>query len=187
MRRLAHHLFSLASALSLLLFLMLAVLWVRSHWASDQLTSRRTNGQGSLATRQGHLAFNLMLADHSNRPRDQYALRYQRDIPLSPAVEHVWRFISIESSDRIVHREAGGFLWYTRRRSDGVRYAVAIAPFWFLTVAAAAPPLAWIGLRWRARRRRESQQRPGLCPTCAYDLRATPTRCPECGTPARAE
>jgi hypothetical protein len=55
---------------------------------------------------------------------------------------------------------------------------------WILTVphpllAAPAAAVAAIGVRrwWRDR----DLRRPGHCPQCGYDLRASPNRCPECG------
>jgi hypothetical protein len=52
-------------------------------------------------------------------------------------------------------------------------------------LAATAPlPLAWlVSLYVRAWKRRNAM-RSGLCRSCGYDLRASPNRCPECGTTA---
>jgi hypothetical protein len=55
-------------------------------------------------------------------------------------------------------------------------------PFWAIAAACAALPAALVLRRRTARRR----ARLGLCPACGYDLRATPDRCPECGTIAPA-
>jgi hypothetical protein len=57
--------------------------------------------------------------------------------------------------------------------------------WWNLWIDAWAPaaitgllPAAWI---WRKVRRRQKRL-VGCCSVCGYDLRATPDRCPECGT-----
>lgn len=49
--------------------------------------------------------------------------------------------------------------------------------FWALGLLSAVAPAAWL-VRWRRDRR---TARVGLCPSCGYDLRATQERCPECG------
>ena len=67
-----------------------------------------------------------------------------------------------------------------RDGANGVRYSLMF-PHWFVLLLLLAWP-AKRGWRWLELRRR---RRKGLCLNCGYDLRASPERCPECGT-ARA-
>jgi hypothetical protein len=60
----------------------------------------------------------------------------------------------------------------------GVAYTAWTAPYWALVTLFAIPVVWRAGRVVAAKRQRDA----GLCPTCGYDLRATPDQCPECGT-----
>ena len=56
----------------------------------------------------------------------------------------------------------------------------AFIPFWLaLALTSVLPTVA--AVRWY---RRRGTPLAGCCRSCGYDLRATPDRCPECGTAA---
>ena len=64
-------------------------------------------------------------------------------------------------------------------QADGSRVRRALyLPHWLLAGTTLAFPLWCLCRTMRARRRRGM----GVCRACGYDLRATPDRCPECGT-----
>jgi hypothetical protein len=51
-----------------------------------------------------------------------------------------------------------------------------VIPIWAIWVLLGILPFRWIRCRVR-----DGHRGQGLCDHCGYDLRATPTRCPECG------
>ena len=68
-----------------------------------------------------------------------------------------------------------------RMRSDfaeGERDTSIAVTFYALVILFAVGPLLWLN---KFRRCRVTMSN-GLCPRCGYDLRATPERCPECGS-----
>jgi hypothetical protein len=63
---------------------------------------------------------------------------------------------------------------------DGVWVRICGVPCWFPQAVLAAGALLML---WRLDRSARARRRlVGYCLTCGYDLRATPHRCPECGT-----
>ena len=58
----------------------------------------------------------------------------------------------------------------------------SILPYWLTLAAAIVGALTRVPTEV-SRRRRQRRIKDGLCLTCGYDLRASKDRCPECGTP----
>jgi hypothetical protein len=185
-------LLNILTTLSVLLCVAVCVLWVRSYAVGNDVTGSAARGPAwTLGSQSGGLLIALRWPGHVDRtctwtrfdpdPRFQRALPSLR-VQMTRGRSSHWRW----SRGRVgVWTGAGDLVesWISDRpnRTFGpVRYAGAIFPHWLLAAAAAVPTTAAIALHFRRSMRRHKPA--GLCRACGYDLRATPDRCPECGT-----
>jgi hypothetical protein len=173
-------LFTFSSALSLIACVIICAIWARSHWAGDEVKFAWTRGVVWAWTPKGYLEVGLYRGDCSGQRADYYGL-HRTASPVDRPINS-FMFMEIDPPEKLVQWEWGGFAWYSiQHNTIGNLQSEAVAPFWSIAGATALLPLIWILLRLQSLVRIRRQKRAGLCPSCGYDLRATPGRCPECG------
>lgn len=160
--------FTVASAISLLLCAVVLIMWIRSYWRNDftgyvgHFRSYR-DGQVPLTvgvnTYPGTIWFFIDDAMQTNAHPGFF-----RFAGPSEPLPHVLR---------LVPTGFGGFGY------DVGEPLWLLIPYWPIAAASSVLPAAWLGKRSVASKRR----RNGRCQICGYDLRASTDRCPECGTP----
>jgi hypothetical protein len=163
--------FTLLSALSLLLCVATCVLWVRSK--SDRV--RQCDNWIVATARSEYWVIvqpGRFVIDRKAVRRIGDSIEYDR----APNFLDDFRGWTHHGVDPNLSRSS---LWfgYGQCSTDAGTTAWAVAiPCWSMAGIFAVFPLMWVKRHWQGRGRSA-----GMCPSCGYDLRATPERCPECG------
>jgi hypothetical protein len=171
-------LFTLLSALSLLLCVGTCAMWVRSYLRYDQYAWVRVEGQwsieGVLCTLPGYFVYSGRTLPHLSFAHAGSGFETKSGPEADKYRTEQSRFIHNKG---IKFHKLGTLEFGSRRSRDRVVRS-AIVPYWPLVILSGIQLIWWLVRSQRDRRR----PRCGRCVSCGYDLRATPDRCPECGT-----
>lgn len=171
------------SAGSLLLSVAVCALWVRSYWVGDYLQvwlpwvpaggqPQKLELFGDTGEGVGKVVFQTWTDS------DWAALKAVSNGPWAWRIAH--QTVTPTRGDAPLGRGTASF-WDRRGFATygGRSYRIIYFPLW-LPASLVALPLLFVLIIVRHRRR--VRRSSGLCSGCGYDLRATPDRCPKCGT-----
>lgn len=173
------------SAISLLIFVLILALWARSKWVMDGVDEIATTPprKFDIGVRSAQGRVWLSIGAYPQM-RGQWSISWPKHFADGDTDRAAINLQGIRTGLQLrgwLHADFGAAA-YRNIFLPGTPMASNIkllGPDWFMALLASLFPLRWAVVRTRIRRMRESAQ----CVRCGYDLRASPERCPECGTP----
>jgi len=177
MKRLRRCLFNVFVVVSLLLFVVAMTLWVRSYYRKDDILFPHPSGSNwayVLKTYPGTL--DLGTLQMWDAPLDAPHWKTEKVDALEMRLSRYW------DSEHLTFGFAYIRTGFIGRTGSNTKYfgqwRELFASFWNFCVLTTIAPGIFVWQATRKAKRRGS----GFCSICGYDLRATPDRCPECGT-----
>jgi len=175
MKRIRRWLFNGLTALSLVLCVATAALWARSYFVVESVFRSRwdaathESSETDLSWSDGRFEFDF---ERVSAPLLNAAWRnfgWQHSTTASPPAQFAWWDFKHQPRTGLLGTN-GVMGWYETWTID--------FRIWALAAVASLLPGYWLFAKIRQAR----GARSGHCLVCGYDLRATPDRCPECGT-----
>lgn len=170
--------FTLLSAGSLVLWLAVAVLFVRSFWVEDICTGSQWDG----VTEKDALVWSSGGRFGYQRVREEIR-EPERIAERSIAAQNGWDRWRYELS---AYGTANA-KWYRSEYITGLvgghasrQFMLVTIPYWPFLLLLTMLPTLWLR-RFRRERRQGRWEHQGFCRECGYDLRASEGKCPECG------
>lgn len=192
-------LLTILTVLSLIFCAGTVAFWLRGYFVADVVGYGDSHTAGELTSHNGFLVlWRWQSIDPLGLPAAvPRGLHYNTTDPEQP-------FYYVLPGAYVTQVVGPHRIWWLGLRQIGVRYLIFAEPsiprlnqieilhipcWLILTIGALWPAgrYLWRYLQHRRRLRHLARCfRLGVCATCGYDLRASPERCPECGTPVPA-